>query len=119
MRLLFFFLFSTTSSVVCAQVTEAEINRKLKESIQKRVEEDNARRMGPSFPLIKIDVLPRTQDSILPRKPGVYGLPLDGMPCIVPDTTGIAAIPNASPFMMPFRKDIPNAVPKKRVPIIK
>ena len=28
------------------------------------------------------------------KKPGVYRLPKDGMPCIVPDTKDIAAIPN-------------------------
>ena len=29
------------------------------------------------------------------KKPGVYRLPKDGMPCIVPDTKDIASIPNA------------------------
>lgn len=33
--------------------------------------------------------------SIMSKKPGVYKLPQDGMPCIVPDTKDIAAIPNA------------------------
>lgn len=31
---------------------------------------------------------------IAPGKPGVYRLPQDGMPCIVPDTKEVAAIPN-------------------------
>jgi hypothetical protein len=43
------------------------------------------------------------------NKPGVYALPQDNMPCIVPDTKDIAAIPNAwlRPSV-PFRSAIPN-----------
>ena len=46
-------------------------------------------------------------------KPGVYALPQDGMPCIVPYTADIAAIPNAMPQkqVVPFGQ-IPNATPK-------
>ena len=43
------------------------------------------------------------------KKPGVYALP-GGMPCIVPDTQGIAAIPNAF-SKGPFKTTIPNASP--------
>ncbi|GAA4319049.1 hypothetical protein [Flaviaesturariibacter amylovorans] len=42
--------------------------------------------------------------------PGTYSLPQDGMPCIVPDTNGIAAMPNATPGRFhSFRSDMPNA----------
>lgn len=49
----------------------------------------------------------------VPNKPGVYALPQDGMPCIVPYTADITAIPNAMPFkpIEPFGK-IPNATPQ-------
>ncbi|RYZ00234.1 MAG: hypothetical protein EOO11_02275 [Chitinophagaceae bacterium] len=41
--------------------------------------------------------------------PGTYALPQDGTPCIVPDTKGIAAIPNAAPVLqVPFSSNIPN-----------
>jgi hypothetical protein len=47
-------------------------------------------------------------------KPGIYRLPQDGMPCIVPDTKDIAAIPNTfkGRIGVPFtgnRPRIPNA----------
>jgi hypothetical protein len=48
----------------------------------------------------------------LPQKfplPGVYNLPQDNMPCIVPDTKEIAAIPNAVlKIENPFISKIPN-----------
>lgn len=60
---------------------------------------------------------------IFPKKakPGVYRLPQDNMPCIVPDTKDIAVMPNAFkgtvnvPFIaVPPR--IPNAVVPKAFP---
>lgn len=49
----------------------------------------------------------------VPQKPGVYALPLDNMPCVVPYTADIVAIPNALPHkpVVPFGK-IPNATPQ-------
>ena len=46
--------------------------------------------------------------------PGIYRLPVDRMPCIVPDTRGERPIPNAwKTFSVPFSGNIPNpAVPK-------
>ena len=41
--------------------------------------------------------------------PGIYYLPQDNMPCLVPDTKDIAAIPNAWPqAQVPFKSAIPN-----------
>ncbi len=46
---------------------------------------------------------------------GTYNLLLDGMPCIVPDTHGMVAIPNAFPNVsVPFKSSMPNAVPQER-----
>jgi hypothetical protein len=46
-------------------------------------------------------------------KPGVYALRQDGMPCIVPNTADIAAIPNAMPQKQVVRLGkIPNATPQ-------
>lgn len=43
------------------------------------------------------------------HKPGVYALPQDNMPCLVPDIKDIAAIPNAWPRpKVPFKSAIPN-----------
>lgn len=41
--------------------------------------------------------------------PGIYYLPQDHMPCLVPDTRDIAVIPNGwSDIRVPFQSDIPN-----------
>ncbi len=45
-------------------------------------------------------------------KPGVYMLPQDNMPCIVPNMTGATPIPNGMSFSLPFRTVIPNAIPR-------
>ncbi len=50
------------------------------------------------------------------KKPGVYRLRLDNMPCIVPDTKDVAAMPNAfkEEIKVPFSGNpprIPNAAP--------
>jgi hypothetical protein len=50
---------------------------------------------------------------------GVYAL-RDGMPCLVPDLTAIAAIPNAfGPVSVPFKTGIPNAYPPSVIPLPK
>jgi hypothetical protein len=54
----------------------------------------------PSRPLVVLPERLVTQDPdhIIPGrktpKPGIYRLPQDGMPCLVPETDNIAAIPN-------------------------
>jgi hypothetical protein len=41
--------------------------------------------------------------------PGIYYLPQDNMPCLVPDNKDIAAIPNTWPnVQVPFKTNIPN-----------
>lgn len=42
------------------------------------------------------------------EKGKIYALPQDNMPCLVPDKTKTAVIPNAAPFVIPGNK-IPNA----------
>lgn len=116
MKLLFSLLFLTASLSLSAQVLGPDVEKQIEESIRKRVEEDKARKMGPSHPLLKLEP-PRVQQlRLLPEQPGVYALPQDGMPCIVPDTNGIAAMPNAAPRMYPYRKDMPTRPHRKDVP---
>jgi hypothetical protein len=55
-----------------------------------------------------------------PRTPGVYSLPQDGMPCVVPDTEGIVPIPNAFanprvPYSSP--QNMPNPMDKTLRPL--
>ena len=63
--------------------------------------------------------LPQSKDSVLAKfknyfglgkKPGVYSLKMDNMPCIVPDTKEIAEIPNfwRDKITVPFNSRIPN-----------
>ncbi|TCJ13323.1 hypothetical protein EPD60_13105 [Flaviaesturariibacter flavus] len=50
-----------------------------------------------------------------PSEPGVYNLPVDGMPCVVPDTAAVAKMPNAWPNpKVPFTEGnrIPNPLDK-------
>lgn len=120
MKLPFSLLFSAVSFSLSAQVLGPDVEKQIDESIRKRVEEDNAKKMGPSHPLIKIDV-PSKNEQIptTRRKPGVYALPQEGMPCVVPDTEGLAAMPNATPMTYPYRKDMPTRPYKQHLPRIK
>lgn len=70
--------------------------------------------VSPAHPLIK-DSLPARRSLLpgYPATPGVHALPLDNMPCVVPDTKGIATLPNAfQKPLIPFRSSIPNAIPE-------
>lgn len=113
MKLLFSLLFLTASLSLSAQVLGPDVEKQIEESIRKRVEEDKARRMGSSHPLLKVEPLREQQARLVPDKPGVYALPQDGMPCIVPDSNGIAAMPNAAPPLYPYRKDMPTRPHRK------
>jgi hypothetical protein len=116
MKLLFSLLFATASFTVSAQVLGPDVEKQIDESIRKRVEEDKARKMGPSHPLLKLEPLPQQQARLVPSKPGVYALPQDNMPCVVPDTGSIAAIPNAAAGEYPYRKDMPTRPFRKPTP---
>lgn len=115
MKLLFSLLLMTASLTVSAQVLGPDVEKQIEESIRKRVEEDKARRMGHSHPLLKFEA-PGEKERLVPSTPGVYALPQDGMPCIVPDTNSIAAMPNAAPEVYPYRKDMPTRPYSKRTP---
>ena len=115
MKLLFSLLLVTASFTVSAQVLGHDVEKQIEESIRKRVEEDKARRMGPSHPLLKLEA-PHKPERLVPSEPGVYALPQDNMPCVVPDTNGIAAMPNAAPLLYPYRKDMPTRPYQKRTP---
>lgn len=50
---------------------------------------------------------------------GIHYLPQDGMPCLVPDTKDIVAIPNAWPKMeVPFMSQTPNPALPNRPSVI-
>ncbi len=107
--LLLLFVFTTNFMAANAQESKAKLEKNRKAIIEKEKEK---RKLA-----LKIDTtitMPWKGGSNLNyKKPGVYALPQDGMPCIVPYTDDIVAIPNAMPQKkaVPFGK-IPNATPQ-------
>ena len=92
-----------------AQQPNTETQQKLQAFIDKQKD-----KQGLLYKTDTAILLPRKNiGSLANKKPGVYALPLDGMPCIVPYTGDIVAIPNAMPQkqVVPFGK-IPNATPQ-------
>ena len=70
------------------------------------------RSLAPSHPLLQGSILPsdsgivgRNLQTFWPKKPGVYALPQDNMPCIVPDSTKSVKIHNAwkGSLQVPFK----------------
>ncbi len=51
-------------------------------------------------------------------EPGIYYMPQDNMPCLVPDVRDLAAIPNGWPnVQLPFKSGIPNpGLPQQPLP---
>jgi len=95
---------------LCAQEFQPDINKLIAQSPFAKVKKDTA----------KPRLLPRTLNlnmlgsKVIKRKPGVYTLPQDGMPCIVPDTNSIAAMPNAAKAIsVPPANRMPNAAPNR------
>ena len=78
-------------------------------------------------PGIQLHWTPQQRDSLIKRfsigmakmGSGIHYLPQDGMPCIVPDTEDIVAIPNAwSKVEVPFIYKIPNPALPNRPSVI-
>jgi hypothetical protein len=67
-------------------------------------------------PIYKDSIIKKLKDFYsMKQKPGVHYLPQDNMPCLVPDTNDIAAIPNAWPnTRIPFQSNIPNPALKSK-----
>jgi len=104
---IFFCLFSTA---VFAQLTDKE----LKKRIETFTEKNKGTTYVPGVKVLRVekDTSTKLQGFINGRRSpaGVYRLSQDGMPCLVPATSGIAAIPNAFPSVsVPFKTTIPNA----------
>jgi hypothetical protein len=46
--------------------------------------------------------------------PGLYHLPQDNMPCLVPDMNKVKQMPNLMKPRIPFNSEIPNAKPRQK-----
>ena len=102
---------------VCAASFSASAQMIDKETLKKRVESFNNKYKDggmPNVPLFKPKFqtnLASASPTLVPRRSGAHPLPQDGMPCMVPDVTEIAAMPNAATKVDVFKSAIPNAVP--------
>ena len=111
MKLLISSILCFSSFTVVAQINNEEILRnrlqQLNDSYSNGLKDQNILSLKPKTYDLK-------KSEILSRQPGVYSLPQDGMPCIVPDTNGIAAMPNAFPNVsVPFKTTMPNVSPQR------
>lgn len=90
----------------------------LSSSAQQSFQVDVPKVMKQSDVLKKLNMKSISKDTLIKKfkdylsmkqNPGIYYLPQDNMPCLVPDTKDIAAIPNAWPHpSVPFKGTIPN-----------
>lgn len=110
MKLLPLFALCALSQTAFSQIDQDEI---VKERLEELYREglDGGKVRCYSLPLKPGGGYGQNLESIGLRKPGIYALPQDRMPCIVPDTGGIVAIPNAFPAVsVPYKPTtIPNA----------
>ena len=94
-------------TALSAQNIDPQLKKQLDEYLQKqkpnRLPKTNLKTLVPNMGV----------EGLVQTKPGVYALPLDNMPCIVPYTNDIVQMPNAMPQkrIEPFGK-IPNATPQ-------
>ena len=91
MKCLLLFVLMGLTHGLHAQTTDTKTHLPGKITIR-----DYSTKNGFSAKLDTTIFVPYPQARVLhTRKPGVYKLSLDGMPCIVPDVTGIVQMPNA------------------------
>jgi len=89
-------LFCGFSSLSFAQVFEPGLKKLADKAAAQNFQKQN------KVPLLKILPTPSiTFPSAIKLEPGVYVLPIDNMPCFVPDTKDIATMPNALNYFQP------------------
>ena len=109
MKLLFATALLLAGSAINAQEFQPDLDKLIANSKFSRAKKDTLGQIPNPFKF--------NQRSLEPKviTPGIYSLPQDGMPCIVPDTQTIATIPNAAKReVTPQANRIPNAMPDKR-----
>ncbi len=112
MKLLLFISFVGFSVTLFAQISKEDLQKKFEDAIKNRNPTEKTFSL-PQFLLIKQEQ--KTLQGYINGQQvtaGIYNLSLDGMPCVVPDTNEIAAMPNVFPNVsVPFKTTIPNATP--------
>ncbi len=107
-------LFCGFSSLSFAQVFKPDIKKLADKAAAQNFQKQNK-------PLVFKARLrqPIVTSTSIKREPGVYALPIDNMPCVVPDTKDIAAMPNAlSHFPSLLAGRMPNKGSKNAIPIV-
>lgn len=101
MKGLLFMLFIATGATAAAQLSDTDL-KKIFEKNKRLLQKPNIQ--TPTLQLNRND------------KAGVLSLRQDNMPCFVPDTRAIAAIPNAMPqLQIPAIAAIPNPALKRNL----
>ena len=109
MKMLLLILCTPFALAAGAQEFEPDLQKQIKGFVEKEKEKQRFKTGGDTSIVIPF----RDPDVLSGKQPGVYTLPQDGMPCIVPDTKDIVAIPNAFPKKVaPELGQIPNATPQ-------
>ena len=110
MRLLFSLCFAAASLSSAAQSDDVHLRQQFRDAINKRLAEERVQNTFRKAP--DTSGLRPTHPLATRKAPGVYALPQDNMPCVVPDTKDVAAIPNAAHQVYPYREDMPKKSPK-------
>ena len=109
MKLLLVFSLSACCFTAFGQVDQEEVLKNKMEELYRGGLNGELRPFQPLAPKSG-DFYFQEEGNNSSRKPGIYSLPQDRMPCLVPDTGGIVSIPNAFPNVsLPFVTTIPNA----------
>jgi hypothetical protein len=118
MKFLLFFSFCTFSVTAFSQLTDAELKKMIDQSVADGIKKQKGAPVTRMFdvrkkPAIKFHGFAERQKLVT----GVNRLKQDGMPCVVPDMTGVAAIPNAHPTVTaPFKTSMPNGYKEPLAP---
>ena len=90
---------------------EPDIKKLIDKSAAKNFQLNKNTNQPKVYPMFKAPYIVEAK-----REPGIYALPRDNMPCIVPDVNNIAPMPNAlSYFQVPKAGRMPGIGNKKSI----
>jgi hypothetical protein len=113
MKLLFLLVAIICSLAASAQTTAIELPKEKIEELNLIFKGRKFTRPGEFHKFLDSLSDVKNTASLFPA-PGVYNLPQDNMPNIVPDMNKVKQIPNAMTPRTPFKSEIPNAAPEQK-----
>ncbi len=112
MKLLLVTFFALFSGTLIAQITTEDVLKRLESLDGNHFKKQGNSNLLHTPKTFSIDN--KKTEIFYNTEPTVYSLVQDGMPCIVPDSRAVVAIPNSfSNVVVPFKSAIPNAAPLK------